>query len=538
MNLDVPRSATPPTAFRRVLRGVPLAAILLLASCSSVPTPKEGGTFVVGSTVDVDSWNEYLTGQAFAVSVHRRIWLRLAQEAGTGPDGLPRWEPLLAEGWDDSPDGLSLTFHLRDMTWSDGTAMTSADVRFTWLAQRAPEVAWVGAGSKEAIVDVETPDARTVVFRFARAYPERFADAVDGGILPQHVFGVVPFERWRTHDWSTVRVGSGPFLPSRHLPGEEIDLDRNPAYFRKGLPHLDRVVIRIVPDAANLLAQFLAGALDWLEGVPPQDAGRIRTLAGARMVALRTPGFDYVGWNGARPPFDDPAVRRALGLAIDLQSLVRDLLFGYGSPSVGPIPSSSWAAPRDSSALPFDPDEARRILASRGFGPDRPLAFELLTNSGNRLREAVAVKLQDQWGRIGVRATPRVLDSRALRERAAQGDYEAFVGGWRFAEKVDLPALFGKAALPPNGANVVRYAPPSLEPLLDALRSADGAEDARAAYHAVARRIVEDQPYTFLYEPQRVVAIGPRVSEAEVDIDADPLARLDRFRLVPGNGGS
>lgn len=516
-----------------------VAGILVFAaiSCAPSPGPSSGGTLVIGSTVDLDSWNEYLSQQAFAVSLHKRIWLRLAQETAPGPDGLPRWEPLLAESWERSEDRRSLVFRLREASWSDGTPVTSSDVRFTWRAQTAPAVAWIGAPSKSRILDVETPDPRTVVFRFERPYPEQFADAVDGGILPEHVHGAVPFERWRSHDWSAARVGSGPFLPVSHRPGEEIVLERNPTYFREGLPFLDRIVVRIVPDAANVLSQFLAGRLDWVEGIPPQDAARARAVPGARIVPLDTPGFDYVGWNGSRPPFDDPEIRRALGLATDAQAIVDELLFGFGRVSRGPVPSSSWAAPADLPGPRYAPDEARRILSRKGFGPDRPLTFEILTNAGNRLREAVVVKLQDQWARVGVRAVPAVLDSRALRERAARGEFDAYLHGWRFAERVDLQAFFGSGALPPAGANYVRYVPPEIDALLETLRQAADPDSARAAYAAIARRVVEDQPYTFLYEPQRIVALGSRLREADLDVAADPLARVERFRLSPGVGG-
>ena len=96
-------------------------------------------------------------------------------------------------------------------------------------------------------------DARTVAFHFANVYPYRFVDAVEGGILPEHVFSQVEFKDWTTHDWSKVTVGSGPFLLQRHAPGNEIVLQRNPNYFDARYPILDRVVVRIVPDVTNLL---------------------------------------------------------------------------------------------------------------------------------------------------------------------------------------------------------------------------------------------------------------------------------------------
>src|SRR4029453_10359444 len=119
-----------------------------------------------------------------------------------------------------------------DATWSDGTPLTAADVRFTWTAQTSPAVSWTGAPSKERIKDVQAVDRHTVAFRFDRAYPEMLADAVEGGILPEHVFGKVPFADWRTHDWSQSVVGSGPFVLEAWRGGVGIVLAAQPRSVR------------------------------------------------------------------------------------------------------------------------------------------------------------------------------------------------------------------------------------------------------------------------------------------------------------------
>ena len=219
-------------------------------------TPETGGTLVIGSISDVDSWNEYISQQSFANFLLRRVYLRLA-ELKPGPLSHPNgYEPSLAESWEASEDGLSLTFHLREVLWSDGTPIRAEDVRFTWQAQTSEHVPWISAESKTRIRDVEVVDARTVRFHFDAIYPYQFLDAVEGGILPKHVFGEIPFERWKDHDWLSAKVGSGPFVPSSHRPGEQLELVRNPNYYRSGRPYFDRIVVRVVPDISNLLTQL------------------------------------------------------------------------------------------------------------------------------------------------------------------------------------------------------------------------------------------------------------------------------------------
>lgn len=508
-------------------------------SSKTTAPPRAGGTIAVGSIVDVDSWNEYLSRQSFANNLHRRIFLRLAQEMGDCRDHPPSFEPLLAESWTSAPDGTTITFKLRDATWSDGRTVTASDVVFTWKAQTSPEVGWINSETKARVRSVEAADDRTVVFHFDRKYPEQLADAVEGGIVPEHVFGTVPFSKWHGHDWSAVKVGSGPFLLERYAAGEEIVLVRNPRYFREGFPRLDRVVVRIVPDATSLLTQLLSRGIDYMEGVAPREAERTRAGSGVRLIAYDFPMFDYVGWNASKPPFDDPAVRRALTLAIDRKAIVEELLYGFGRISSGPVLSFWWGASRDLQPWPSDPGEALRILRSRGYLPragdgvlvrdGRPLEFEIMTNAGNRLRESVLVKIQDQLSKIGVRARPVPLQMQTLAHRCNAGSFDAFLGGWKFTGKLDLKPIFGSSHVPPAGSNVVRYKSAEVDRILEALARETEWEAMKPGLHALQRAIHEDQPYTFLYETQRLVAVGPRVEGAEIDIPTDPMARLEQF---------
>lgn len=527
-----------------------LGLAVTLGGCTNAPdrppaeSPRRGGTLVIGSISDVDAWNEYLSRQSFASNLQRRIWLRLARELGDSRDHPPSYAPLLAESWLVAPDGRSITFRLRQAAWSDGTPITSADVRFTWIAQRDPNVAWVNAATKERIVDVETPDPRTAVFRFDGAYAGAFADAVEGGILPRHVFEAVPFERWQTTDWSAAAgVGSGPFVLERHRAQDEIVLVRNPRYFDPDLPFVDRVVVRIVPDATNLLTQLLSGQVDWVEGVAPREAARVRAAAGTTLIAFDYPMYDYIGWNGANPPFDDKNVRRALTLAIDRRAIVDDLLYGYGRVSTGPILSFWWGADPTLEPLPYDPAEARRLLESAGFapGPDgvlarrgKRLAFDLTTNAGNRLREAVLIKVQEQLRGIGVEVRAQPLEMQTFVQRNNAGQFDGYLGGWRFSGKVELAGIFGSGAMPPNGNNIVRFRSEAVDRLIERLGAASDWTRMRPLYAEIAREIREAQPYTFLYETQRLAAAGPRVRGASVEIPSDPLAGLERWWLSAG----
>jgi peptide/nickel transport system substrate-binding protein len=498
--------------------------------------PARGGTIVVGSFTDVDSWNEYRSQQTFAVHLLRRIYLRLVREPGPG-GGPDDYRPLLAESWSRSADGLALTFKLRDTQWSDGTPLTASDVRFTWQAQISPEVAWVGAETKQHIRDVEVVDDHTVTFHFDLVYPYQLTDAVDGGIIPQHVFGEVPFADWTTHDWNTPTIGSGPFLMQSHRAGLETVLERNPSYFDAGYSLADRIVVRYVPDVVNLTTQLLAGDIDFLDGVPPRDAQRMATDSDLTLLPYDEPAYSYLGWNGNRPPFDDAELRRALTLAIDREALVEDLLYGFGRVSNGPLPSSWWGASREQEPWPYDPEQARRILAAKGFSVaeglgsppsgGRHLAFELITNSGNRLREEMLVKIQEQLGRIGVRVTTLPVEMGTLRQKVGGGDYDSYLGSWVLSGRVDLSIFFRS-----DGTyNFGGYRSAATDDLFEQIDGVTDWGQIEPLLRQVQKQIHEDQPYTFLYETRRIAAHGPRIAGMAIDVPSDPLAGLERAEV-------
>ena len=521
-------------------------SLVLLASCSLIAacsggneapaqplseTPRAGGTLVIGSITDVDSWNEYISQQSFAHFMLRRIYLRLAEQKPgplSHPDG---YEPSLAESWEASADGLQLTFHLRDVSWSDGTPITAGDVRFTWQAQTSEHVPWINADSKTRIRDVEVVDARTARFHFDAVYPYQFIDAVEGGILPEHVFGEVPFEDWMDHDWLTARVGSGPFLPSSHRPGEQLELVRNPNYYLGGRPYLDRIVVRVVPDVSNLITQLRSGEIDYMENVPLRNAERLGTDGKLAVVPFDYANYDFIGWNGARAPFDDAEIRRALTLAIDRQALVDELMAGHARVGTGPAPSAWWGADTSIQPFPYDPEAARTILREKGYataeGEDgKTLSLTLLTNAGNRTREDALVKIQAHLARIGVAMSIQPLEMRTMRGQIVSGDFDGYLGGWVFAGKIDLFGLFASTAAPPNGMNIVSYANAEVDTLFARLAEADRWEAMPPILADIQAHIVADQPYSFLYEAQRVAVHSTSLAGVRIDVPSDPLIHL------------
>ena len=503
--------------------------------------PVRGGTAVIGVISDVDSWNEYLANQTSSHKVLRRIYLPLALETWGEDGSVPVLTPRIAESWSTSDDGRSVTFHLREMNWSDGVPLTAEDVRFTWLAQVSAEVAWSNADTKSAILDVRVQDYKTVTFELDKTYPGMMADIITGGILPRHIFGKVPFGEWQTYDWSRIHVGSGPYLLAGYRPGEEISLTRNPAFYRQNLPHLDRIVYRIVPDIGNLILQLQAGTVDLVDGISPWQAESLMSSRSVDVREVHSLGYDYIGWNTTRPPLNDPEIRKALTLALDREGIVEELLYGHGRVSHGPVPRN-YRIPVTGDAWPYDPDQARAILAAKGFilrdgvlhRNGAPFEIEMTTNAGNALRNMVMVRVQEQLGRIGVniRLLPP-MQMRAFVSRNMSGEFDAYVGGWAFDGKVELRGLFASSTLPPDGFNVVRYRSREFDAALESLEAATAFPEMASALQRIHDRIHADQPYTFLFESSRLAASSTRLHDLPLNVSGDALANLEQAWIDP-----
>ena len=525
-----------------------LVGALVAGACARAPgAAGPPRTVTVGTSVDLAGVNELVSGGVrFTNEILDLLFLNLLDEQPDWQEHPPTLAPALARSWELSPDRRELTFRLRDdARWSDGRPVTADDVRFSWLAQCSPAVVWRYADSKEAIEDVEVVDPATVRFRFRTAYPFQLVDANDGKVLPAHAWRELPFERWRKEgDWFRAHlVTNGPFRLASWSTGNELVLERAGAPPRPDA--IVRAVFRVVPDTAALVERLLAGEIDFLDGLTPRDAERVRSAPGLRLI--ETPGrqFDAIGWNARRAPFDDPEVRRALTLGIDRQALVDGLWRGAARVAAGPVPEGVWARDPELRAWPYDPVEARAVLERRGFHDrdgdglverdGRPLRFELTTNAGNRARADAAALIREHLRRIGVEVELRTLELRTLIDRTDAGEFDAAILGWAIDTTLDLRPYFHSAAIGSEGQNFVAYRNPEIDRLLDASRSQPDLAGARPMLIEVQRILHREQPYTFLWAPLRLSAAAADLEGVEVT-HLSALGSLPRWtRRSPGS---
>ncbi len=490
-------------------------------------TPRRGGTAVVAIGADLPSYNPYVSvTTSTVVELSTLLFLHLVEEQADYTDHPPTFRPCLAESWEASPDGKALTFHLNQKAlWSDGVPVTAEDVRFTWQAQTSPEVAWDSAHYKDDITEVEVVDPHTVRFHFVKPSPLRMLQVNEGPIVPKHVWGTRPFAQWRDDDgwFGQHMVGSGPFLLQRRVPQQELVLVRNERYLEPGKPYLDRLVVRIIPDVSNMVATFLGGGTDAVFGLSTSDVERVEASGRGRVVSWWGRGQNFVAWNQRRPIFRSANVRRALTLAIDRHGITETLYGAYGRVAATPVVSDVWACDRSLKPLPYDPEEARRLLAAEGFRDadgdgilergGKKLSFDLATNAGNPQRASSLVMIQEQLRRVGVDARPRFVAFNPLMEQADRGDFDAILMRWSMPTDMDLSFAFATESIG-KGSNVFGYSRPDLDRLLAETREATTIEDFARGLAEVQRILHQDQPATYLYEAKDLAALSTRLQGA------------------------
>ena len=533
-----------------------LILAVLLAACgggggAGAPGPdrSEPGerTVSVVYSIDIDGVNELVTATTpiQTALLYFALFLTLVDELADYQQGPPTFAPRLAESYEFSPDHKVLTFHLRDdVVWSDGVPVTAEDVRWTWQAQTSPEIAWAFADTKARITDVEVVDPLTVRFHFSEAYATQPLDANFGVILPRHAWSRLPFSEWRQGgDWFLDNlVVDGAFTLESWEPQQRFVLRRNEKYFEPGLPKVDRVVFQIAPDQASQMALLRSGQVQYVEFIPPGDAHLIEADPNLRLTSYLSRHFYFVQWNLMRPLFAEKEVRQALTLAIDRQGIIDSLHYGYANVCYSPFTSNTWFHHKGLKPWPYDPDRARELLASRGWVDhdgdgvlDRdgvPFRFELLINSGNPLRRDIMVVIQEQLRRIGIAVETRMMDFNAMLVPLASHDFDATIFGLAIDTSFNTYAFFHSRAID-DGFNWGGYSNPEVDRVIEAIEAEVDQQVALPLYHRLQELLHEDQPFTFLYESQRLGAAYKTLRDVEPNAISS-FFNLRRWRLVDG----
>lgn len=412
--------------------------------------------------------------------------------------------PDLAESVD-IPDNVTYVFNLRKgVKFHNGKEMTAEDVVFSLNRVLDPKTASPGRSYISSIKSVEALNTYKVKVTLSAPLAS-FLEGLTSNNLA--IVSKAAVEQYG--NLQKVEVGTGPFMMKEWVPDNSMTLVKNPDYFEKGLPYLDKVIFRIIPEQASLLAGLKSGTLD----MATINDGSTIMLAkkDSNLVVMQKPGMNVrtFGFNTTRKPFDDVRVRQALSLAIDRSEVVTVAEFGMGQPT-GPIPVSAtqWALPL--SKIPYStPDiaKAKALLAQAGY--PNGFSFKIVTANSYEGGISVAQVIQNQLKKIGVNAELEVVEWGIYIDRWTKRDFDSMVelrGGSAEPDRFLYRTIHST-----GGVNNFLFKDAEVDKLLDQGRALTKVSDRKPVYDQLQVVLAEKAPIIFLYCPYETQVLGKNV---------------------------
>jgi peptide/nickel transport system substrate-binding protein len=474
----------------------------------------------------------------------------------------------IAKSWTMSEDHKSLTYILRnDAFWDDGKPIVSGDFKFTYQLYGNPVIAsarqqylaeLVGADKGKIDFDkaIETPNDKTLIFRFYKPVPEHLAlFHTSLTPLPAHRWKNVKPDEFRHSPLNLDPLGAGPYKLKNWQQQQEIDLISNR---KSNLPkpgNIPAISFKVVPDYTVRLTQLQTGTVDVVENIKPEDFTAL--LKANNKIKIKTVGlrvYDYIGWSNIdqveyqrtgkfkpHPLFGSARVRLALTQAINREAIIDGYLKEYGVICNTDIsPSLKWAYDNRITPHGFDPVKSSDMLKAEGWlpGPDgilqkngRKFSFVLYTNAGNARRNYASVIIQQNLRAIGIDCKLEVQESNVFFESLQARKLDAWMAGWSIGLEIDPLDVWG-SDLKKSRFNFAGYRNPRIDELCELAKQKMNVKDARPYWLEYQEILHRDQPITFLYWMKETQGFSKRIEGDELNI-AGTFYNVDDWRLRP-----
>ena len=484
------------------LLGIAAVGALALTACSGGGGDAGGsgsgggGPLVVGVTTDIDTLVPWTATQFQSVNVLQNLYGTL-----TELDDDLTVVPGLAESWETSDDGLTVTFKLRpDVTFADGSEFDSADVIASYEAIQDESTAAVSAANLSSVTKMTAPDPTTVEMTLSAsdaALVSKLA-VITMAILPSDV-DLAAIEKTPN--------GTGAFTLESRTPNESLTLAANEKYW-DGAPKVDEVEFRVIPDSSAIVSALQAGNVQ----MAVFDDKLVADTIGGSVKVEETPQLSYhaLQLNANKAPLDNVDVRLAIACAIDRQEVLDSAALGAGEVT-GPITSPAFRSDPDARPCPtVDLDQAKKHLADAGKADGLTLNA-IVMQDGYSTAVAEAENLQAQLKKVGITLNIEPLESGAYVDRWVAGDFELAValnGG-----QPDPDTMYGRYFTSTGNLNAVAgYSSDSLDALFAKGRSELDEKARVKIYNDVAAELEDNAAWVWLFTGYSYTALADGVS--------------------------
>jgi peptide/nickel transport system substrate-binding protein len=435
-----------------------------------------------------------------------------------------RIEPSLAERWEQSPDGLTWRFYLKpNLTFHDGKPV-DAEVS-------ARHVRACIAGGCRDIAAVETDGPRTVVIRMRRP----------SALLLDSLNDVALYSD------EAKEVSAGPYRWAQNAPGTPAGPDGRDTYtfeafpqFHRGYPAVDRIDLKVFPNARNAWAAMMRGEVDMLYEVAPDALDFIEQSSNTQVRSFLRPFVFQMSFNVRHPVLADPDVRRALNMAVNRTEIIRRVFRDHAYPATDHVWPRHWAYDHELPRLRYDPAKAIELLEAKGLRlppqggantaarSDTPsrLRITCLTLEGDMRYERMGLLLQRQLAEVGIDMRIEVMPLAELTKRTATGQFEVFL--LEMISNAGLDRVYQWWHSPEGAPKLSDSGYTAADGALDRLREARTEEETRQAVRSLQQVMRDDPPAVFLLWADQARAVSARF-RVPLTPDRDIIATLPQW---------
>lgn len=467
-----------------------------------------GGTFIFGRGADSTSLDPINVTDGESLIVTDNLFNTLVDYKPDSTEVVPS----LAKEWKTSEDGLTWTFTLQEgVKFHDGTDFAADDVVYNfnrWMDPKHPQhkgdfgyYAYMFGGFKgdqgHVIKEVVAKDKYTVEFYL------NFPQAPFLNNLAMSPFGIASPEAIEKYGekFGEHPVGTGPFKFMEWKKGDSITVEKYTDYWKKGLPKLDKVIFRSIPDNSNRYTALKNGEIDLMTGLNPEDVASVKENQKLQLFLRPSMNVGYLAFNTKVKPFDDPKVRQALNMTVNKKEMIDSFFAGLAEPAVNPMPPSLWGYNDQIEDYSVDLEKAKSLLAEAGF----PNGFEsdlwYMTEPRDYMPngQKVAEVLQADFAKVGVKVKLVTYDWTTYLDKTGKGEHPMALMGWT-GDNGDpdnfLYVLLDKDnARTPDAGNIAFYASDPLHDLLIKAQRSSNKDERIQLYKEAQKLIHTDAPW-------------------------------------------
>ncbi|NOU57734.1 ABC transporter substrate-binding protein [Brevibacillus borstelensis] len=467
------------------------------------PAKNEPKQLIIGRGADTKSLDPIRETDGETFRVTENIYETLVSYEDTNTTVIPG----LAESWEISEDGLTYTFKLRQgVKFHDGTDFNAEAVKFNfdrWMdksnkyhnPEGFPYYNDMFGGYKgdpdHVIKEIKVVDAHTIQFVLNRTQAPFLANL---GMSPFAIASPKAIEGGKLGDEP---VGTGPFKFAGWKRNDIITLEKNPDYWNKGYPKLDKVIFKVIPENTARLTALTSGEIDLMDGLNPDDAEAVKENKDLQLLLRPSMNVGYLAFNTEKKPFDNPKVRQAISHAINKPEMVKAFYSGLGEPATNPMPPSLWGYNDQIKDREYNLDQAKKLLAEAGYPNGFKVQFMAMPvprpyiPDGKKMAEAI----QQDLKKIGIETEIVTMEWATYLEKTRLGEYEMCLLGWN-GDNGDpdnfLYTLLDKNTI--NGNNIPRYSNEEVHQLLLKAQSTSDQKERETLYKKAQELIFNDAP--------------------------------------------